>query len=196
MCVWIIISPCDHAYTDCGWRRLPPGMEGSCQYIEWTDYVNWRNGTPEWGLRGSLTANHKSHHHNLYPIRSIIRADWSVGSRWHTRERGTVYTEFWWETPKGRSHLEELDVNGITVNTSRESVRMWTWLFCSGYGPVAGCCECGFEPLGSLRDGECRDQLNDPRLFTTFAVWGFTVVTYPSYPCFKVERYHNQVPSY
>jgi hypothetical protein len=61
---------------------------------------------------------------------------------------------------------------------------------------VAGSCEHSFEPLGCSRDGECRDQLNDPKFCTTFAVWGFTVVTFSSYPCFKVERYHNQVPSY
>jgi hypothetical protein len=45
---------------------------------------------------------------------------------------------------------------------------------------VAGSCEHSFEPLGCVRDGECRDHLNDPKLVTAFAVWGFTVVTYPS----------------
>ena len=107
-----------------------------------------------------------------------------------------MYTKFWGETPKGRGQLEELDLNGVTLNASKESVSMWTWLFCCGHGPVAGCCEHSNEPLESLRHWECCDRLNGPKLFRTFVVWGFTVVTYASNLCFVVELYHNQVPSY
>jgi len=51
-------------------------------------------------------------------------------------ERGGIHTKFWSENLKnlkGRDHSEDL---------------------CIDQGPVAGCCECGNEPLGSIKGGE------------------------------------------
>jgi hypothetical protein len=32
--MWVPLSPLHGASSDCGWRRRPPDMEGSCEYIE------------------------------------------------------------------------------------------------------------------------------------------------------------------
>jgi hypothetical protein len=42
----------------------------------------------------------------------------------------------------------------------------------SGYGPVAGCCENGNEPSGSIKGGEFLDSLSDCQLLNKdFALW-------------------------
>jgi hypothetical protein len=35
----------------------------------------------------------------------------------------------------------------------KEDRRVWSGLFCSGYKPLAGCCEHGTEPSGSIKMG-------------------------------------------
>jgi hypothetical protein len=65
---------------------------------------------------------------------------------WHAWERREKCTRFWWESPKERDHwedgirmdLREIGLGGCGLDST-----------VSGQGPVAGCCECGDEPLGS-----------------------------------------------
>ena len=68
-----------------------------------------------------------------------------------------VHTGFWWGNLRDGDHLEDLSVNERII---------LKWIFekwdgvhgldrsCSGQGQVAGSCECGNEPLGSIKCGE------------------------------------------
>jgi hypothetical protein len=85
--------------------------------------------------------------HNLYSSPDIIRQ-----VVWHAWERREKCTRFWWESLKERVRSEDQGVGG---KMGSEWI-FWDWLgVCglvltsSGQGPVAGCCECGDEPLGS-----------------------------------------------
>jgi hypothetical protein len=71
---------------------------------------------------------------------------------WHAWERGETCRGFWWESPKEKDHLQDQGVDG-----RRDQNGPWgDWLGgwgvdspCSGQGPFAGFCECGYEPSGS-----------------------------------------------
>jgi hypothetical protein len=72
---------------------------------------------------------------------------------WHAWEGREKCTRFWWESPKERYHWEDQGVGG---KMGSEWILQGDWLgvygfdsTVSGQGPVAGCCECGDEPLGS-----------------------------------------------
>jgi hypothetical protein len=58
-------------------------------------------------------------------------------------------------TPEGRSHLENLNIDGKLI--LKWTFRKSGWV-CTvsglGYGQMAGFCECGDEPLGFVRYGD------------------------------------------
>jgi len=72
-----------------------------------------------------------------------------------------VYTGFWWENLRERDHLEDPGVDGrIIIKLDMQKWRMWGCRLdrCgSEYGQVAGTCECGNEPSGSIKCGEFLD---------------------------------------
>ena len=69
------------------------------------------------------------------------------------------YAGFWWRNLRERDHLEDPGVDA----------RILRWIFKewdrghgldrsgSGYGQVAGTCECGYGPSGSIKCGEFLD---------------------------------------
>jgi hypothetical protein len=74
--------------------------------------------------------------------------------------RGEVHTGLWWVKLKERVHLQDLGVDGMIILkwiSKRWDGEAWTGVFCSGYGQVAGTCECGNEPSGSIECGEFLD---------------------------------------
>jgi hypothetical protein len=72
---------------------------------------------------------------------------------WHAWEGGTC-RGFWWKSPKERNDLEDQGVDGRMGSKWTFGRLVWVG-GCgvgspgSGQGPLAGCCECGDEPLGS-----------------------------------------------
>ena len=55
-------------------------------------------------------------------------------------------------------------------------VGVWTVFICSDQGQVAGCCECGNEPSGSIKCGEFLDQLRTSQLLKkNSAPWSYLV---------------------
>jgi alpha-glucosidase (family GH31 glycosyl hydrolase) len=50
---------------------------------------------------------------------------------WHAWERGETCTEFWWESPKEKDHLEDQGVDGIKMDLGKIGWGVWsrfTWL--------------------------------------------------------------------
>ena len=71
--------------------------------------------------------------------------------------RREVYTGFWWGNLRGKDNLEDPSVDGRII--LRWIFRMWDVGHglnrCgSEQGQVAGTCECGKEPSGSIKCGE------------------------------------------
>jgi len=66
-----------------------------------------------------------------------------------------VHTGFWWGNLRARDHVEHQGVDG----SSRSGMGGGDGLDLSGseWGQVAGCCECGNEPAGSIKCGEFLD---------------------------------------
>ena len=74
-----------------------------------------------------------------------------------------MYTGFWWVNRRERDHLGAPGVDGriIILNGSSGS-GMWGYGLDragSGLGQVSGTCECGNEPLGSVKFWEFLDLL-------------------------------------
>jgi hypothetical protein len=72
------------------------------------------------------------------------------GTKYHLRRRGGVLTEFGWGILRERDHLGDLGVDGRII--LRWIFREWD----EGHGldrsaTVAGTCECGNEPSGSIK---------------------------------------------
>jgi len=68
--------------------------------------------------------------------------------------RGEAHTGFWWRNLRGREHLEYPGVDGRII--LRWIFRKWDVGLGmdrsgSGQGQVAGTCECGNEPSGSIK---------------------------------------------
>jgi len=62
----------------------------------------------------------------------------------------------------GTGHLEDLCIGGRYKSVFSKSRMWWHGLDSRGspgYGQVAGTCECGYEPSGSIKRGEFLDQL-------------------------------------
>jgi hypothetical protein len=105
-------------------------------------------------VTGEWRKLHNEELHNLHSSPDIIRQVKAneVGGAWERREK---CTRFWWGKPEGRRRL------GRPRRSWEDGVRMDLREIClegggcgldstgSGQGPVAGCCECGDEPLGS-----------------------------------------------
>jgi hypothetical protein len=78
--------------------------------------------------------------------------------------RGGVFTGFWFGGPKVRDHWEDLGVGGrITLRWTLERSGRWGELDSPGsrQGAVAGFCEHGNEPLGSIRRWDIFDKLSN-----------------------------------
>jgi hypothetical protein len=70
--------------------------------------------------------------------------------------RGEVYTGCWWENLRERNHWDDPDADArITV---RWILRKKDGLPGSGYGQLAGSCNRGDEPSGSVKCDEILDQ--------------------------------------
>jgi hypothetical protein len=75
------------------------------------------------------------------------------------RGRGEAYTGFWRGNLRENDHMEDPGVDGIIL---RWFFRKWDGghglvRAGSGQGQVAGTCECGNEPSGSIKCGEFLD---------------------------------------
>jgi alpha-glucosidase (family GH31 glycosyl hydrolase) len=46
----------------------------------------------------------------------------------HAWERGETCTEFWWESPKERDHLEDLGVDGIRMDFREVGLEGVEWI--------------------------------------------------------------------
>ena len=93
-----------------------------------------------------------------------------------------MHTEFWWGNLREENHLEDPGLDGrITLKCIFEK---WVGRHGldrsdSGYGQVAGCCECGNEPSVSLKCEEfleylrpLKNQSNDCLILNIFQVSG------------------------
>jgi hypothetical protein len=88
------------------------------------------------GLRGTLTGGRRKLHndfHDLNPSPNIVRVIRSRRIRWagHVvrRERGEVYTTFWWRNLGKRDHLEDQGVKGRIILRwifRKWDVEVWT----------------------------------------------------------------------
>jgi hypothetical protein len=72
--------------------------------------------------------------------------------------RGEVCTGFWWGNRRERDRWGDPGVDGRIILgwIFRKWVCGLDWAG-SGQGQVAGACECGDEPLGSIKHGEFLD---------------------------------------
>ena len=77
--------------------------------------------------------------------------------------RGEVYTGFWWGNLRERDHLGEPGIDGR--NILKWIFRKWDVGVWAGAGlahrQVAGICECGNEPSGSITCGGFLDWLRN-----------------------------------
>ena len=70
--------------------------------------------------------------------------------------RGEVYTGFWWGNLRERDHLGDTGVDGRIILRWIFRNGMWGYGLDragSGWGQVAGTCECGNEPSSSIKLG-------------------------------------------
>jgi hypothetical protein len=80
---------------------------------------------------------------------------------WHVWEAEEGNTVFLWGELRKRHHLEDVGVDGTKIlkKIFTRSGRMWDGLVVSfsGWGQVAGVCECGNASLGSIKYGKFLD---------------------------------------
>jgi hypothetical protein len=72
---------------------------------------------------------------------------------WHAWERVETCTRFCWGNPEEEDHLKDQGVDGrvgLKWTLGRWAEGCGVDSPGSGWGPVAGCCECGHEPSGSV----------------------------------------------
>jgi len=71
-----------------------------------------------------------------------------------------MLAKFWPEKLEGRDHSEDLRVYGRIILEwilGKLGVKMWAGSMWLRIGPMAGCCEHGNEPSGSIKGGEFLD---------------------------------------
>jgi hypothetical protein len=100
---------------------------------------------------------------DLYSSPNIIRVI-KLRMRWagHVARMGKrkVHTEFWWGDLREGAHLGDPGVDGRIILKwifRKWGEGAWTGLSWLRIGTVAGCCECGNEPPGSIKCGEFLD---------------------------------------
>ena len=79
---------------------------------------------------------------------------------WLVWGREEVYTGFWWGNRRERNHLGDSGIDGRVILRwifRKWDVRAWTGSIRRRQGQVSGNCECGNEPLGSIKCGEFLD---------------------------------------
>jgi len=72
----------------------------------------------------------------------------------------STYTGFWWGNLRERDHLEDPGLCERIILRwifRKWDVVTWTGSIWFRTGQVAGTCECGNEPSGSIKCGECLD---------------------------------------
>jgi hypothetical protein len=73
---------------------------------------------------------------------------------------GEVHTGFWWGNLRERDHLEDPGTDGRIILkwiSEKWEGRHGLDQSGSGHGQVAGSCECGNKPSGSIKCGEFSD---------------------------------------
>ena len=92
---------------------------------------------------------------------NIVRVIKSRRMRWarHVARMGRVkmYTGHWWGNLRERDHLKDPGVDGRIILRwifRKWDARTWTGSMWLRIGTVAGTCECGNEPSGSIKCGE------------------------------------------
>ena len=81
---------------------------------------------------------------------------------WHTSDTREMHTGFWQGYLREGDYLEVAGVGGRMI-ILKQIFKKWDGSD-SGQGQVAGCFGHGYEPQGSIRRGECLDQLRNCQL--------------------------------
>jgi hypothetical protein len=114
-------------------------------------------------VAGGWRRLHNEELHNLYALANIIIVIKSRRMRWagHVAHMGDVRnTKCSSQNLKGRDHAEDLGVDGRIILERIMENRVGEYGLDSsgsGCGPVAGCCEHGNEPSGSVKGREFLD---------------------------------------
>jgi hypothetical protein len=112
-------------------------------------------------VAGEWRELHNEELNDLYSSPNIFRVIKSRRMRWagHVASTGNrkVCTGFWWGKMRERDNLEVPGVDGRINSDGSSGSGMWGRKLDSvgsGYGQVVGTCECGNDPLGSIKCGK------------------------------------------
>jgi len=117
--------------------------------------------------RDGVTREWRKLLNDMYSSPNIVRVIKSSRIRWaghvvRMREKRGIYIGFWWRNLRERDRLGDPGIDGRIILRWifwKWKVGVWTGRADSGQGQVAGTCECGNEPSGSIKCGEFHDQL-------------------------------------
>jgi hypothetical protein len=76
---------------------------------------------------------------------------------WHVKGRGEARTGFWWGNLKERDHWGDPGIDGRIILRwifRKVGCGGMDWIRLAQDREAAGTCECGNEPLGSIKCGE------------------------------------------